>query len=131
MSASDTSLKTVLVVEDDPDHRKIDCTILLHHGYAVLEAVTGEEGVRIAVERCPDLVLMDAQLPGLDGWEATERLKGNAATRGIPVIMLTAHALTEDHARAELAGCDRFLLKPCLPERMVDEVRRLIGEASR
>ncbi|HEV2147652.1 MAG TPA: response regulator [Longimicrobiaceae bacterium] len=119
--------KTVLVVEDDPDHRDIMTTLLRHHGYGVLEAVDGRAAVDAAVRHRPDLVLMDAHLPVLDGWRATERLKTDPGVSDIPVVILTAAALEEDRERAGRVGCDSFLTKPCEPQSVLDEVRQWIG----
>jgi two-component system cell cycle response regulator DivK len=119
--------KTVLLVEDNEDNLVVYRTILDHVGYAVLEARDGEEGVRRARLELPDLILMDISIPKLDGWEATTRLKADAATRAIPVIALTAHALDEDRKRAANAGCDGYLAKPIEPSRVVEEVERFIG----
>lgn len=119
--------KTVLVVEDDPDHRKINATILRHRGYRVLEASDGEEALRQVDAERPDVVVMDASLPRLDGWKATERLKADPATRAIPVLMLTARVLEAEKERTARAGCDGYLEKPCDPRRMVAEVERLLA----
>jgi two-component system, cell cycle response regulator DivK len=121
--------KRVLVVDDDVDHRTICVMILRHHRYEILEAEDGEEALRIVGEQHPDLVLMDARLPRMDGWQATERLKGAAETVDIPVIMITAHALKPDRERSFAAGADSFLAKPCEPIRVVEEVQRFIGVA--
>jgi two-component system, cell cycle response regulator DivK len=121
--------KRVLVVDDDADQRDIYVTILRFHGYEILEAGDGEAAVRCALRERPHVVLMDAALPGMDGWEATERLKAARETASIPVIMITAHALEADRQRGADMGVDRFLAKPCVPDEMLEEVRRLIGPA--
>jgi CheY-like chemotaxis protein len=92
---------TILLVEDNPDNRAIYGTILRHFGYQVAEAETGEDGIRVAREIGPSLILMDVAMPGMDGWEATRILKGDPATASIPVIALTAHAMSEDRKRAK------------------------------
>ena len=120
------SQKTVLVVDDDADSRNICALFLQHHGYRVVEATDGEEGVRRARDEHPALVLMDVTLPRLDGWAATERLKDDPETAGIPVVILTGHALERDRARALALG-DGYLPKPCAPRRILEEVQRLIG----
>ncbi|HEX2092133.1 MAG TPA: response regulator [Longimicrobiaceae bacterium] len=120
--------KTVLVVDDDPDARNICTLFLQHHGYRVLEATDGEQGVRTAREEYPDLILMDVTLPVLDGWTATERLKADRETALIPVIILTGHAMDHDRARALELG-EGYLPKPCSPRRILEEVQRLIGAA--
>jgi two-component system cell cycle response regulator DivK len=119
--------KTVLVVEDDPDHREIVSTLLRHHGYGVLEAVDGAAAVDAVGRHRPDLVIMDAHLPVLDGWRATERLKADPGVSTIPVVILTAAAQAEDRARAVHVGCDSFLTKPCEPQSVLAEVRQWIG----
>ncbi len=121
--------KTVLLVEDNEDNLVVYRTILDHVGYNVLEARDGEEGVTRAREEHPDLILMDISIPKIDGWEATRRLKADQATRDIPIIALTAHALEEDRERAIAAGCDGYLAKPVEPRRVVEEVPRFGGPA--
>ncbi|HZG43216.1 MAG TPA: response regulator, partial [Longimicrobium sp.] len=88
---------------------------------------TGEDGIRVARELIPALILMDVAMPGMDGWEATRILKADENTSAIPVIALTAHAMTEDRKRAEEVGCDGYLSKPVEPRRVVQEVERLLG----
>lgn len=125
----DATKKTVLLVEDNEDNLVVYRTILDHVGYNVLEARDGEEGVSRARQEHPDLILMDISIPKIDGWEATRRLKADQATRDIPIIALTAHALEEDRERAIAAGCDGYLAKPVEPRRVVEEVQRFVGPA--
>lgn len=124
------SEKSVLLVEDNEDNRFIYSTILERRGFRVLEARTGEQGVEMAREHRPDLVLMDISLPVMDGLEATRRLKQDPATSEIPVIAVTAHAMAEDRERAREAGCNGYLVKPIEPSRVLAEVERLIGPGS-
>ena len=119
--------KTVLLIEDNEDNRIVYATVLEHFGYRVLEATDGAEGVRLARERQPDVVLMDISIPVIDGWQATSLLKGDPATQGIPVIALTAHALPEDREKSASVGCDGYLAKPCEPSRVLAEVKRVLG----
>lgn len=119
--------KTVLLVEDNEDNLTVYRTILEHVGYRVIEARDGEQGVERARSGHPDMILMDVSIPKIDGWEATRRIKGDEATREIPVVALTAHALEEDRERARAAGCNGYLAKPVEPRRVLEEVRRLIG----
>ena len=128
-AAVPTAGKTVLVVDDIAEQRGILTTLLAYSGYELLEAADGEEAIRMAREHCPDLILMDAGLPRLDGWGATERLKQDPVTAEIPVIMLTAYALEVDRARALQAGCDSFLTRPVAPRRVLEEVQQWIGPA--
>lgn len=122
------SAKTVLLVEDNEDNRTVYRTILEHFGYGVIEARNGEDGVRMAREGNPALILMDISIPLIDGWEATRMLKSDPATAEIPIIALTAHALATDRAKAEEVGCDGYLAKPCEPRRVVSEVERFLGK---
>src|SRR5262245_46634546 len=101
----------ILLVEDIDFNRDLVAQIL-EDDYQVIEAVDGVEGVRLAIQERPDLILMDLSLPGIDGWEATRRIKGEAGLRNVPVIALTAHAMAGDRERALAAGCDDFLTKP-------------------
>ena len=116
--------KTVLLVEDNEDNRTVYRTILEHFGYEVIEARNGEDGIRMARESHPDLILMDISIPVIDGWEATKILKGDSQTRRIPVIALTAHALATDRQKAADVGCDAYLAKPVEPQLVLEEVRR-------
>lgn len=121
--------KTVLVADDEPDHRNIVCTLLRHYGYDVLEARTGVEAVEMVAARQPDMVLMDAGLPLLDGWAATTQLKRDPATAKIPIVMVTVHTQEGDVLRSAEAGADTYIAKPCTPSTVVAEVERWIGAA--
>ena len=116
----------ILLVEDNDDNLSVYRAILEHTGFEVMEARDGEAGVKQARSGQPDLILMDISLPGLDGFEATRILKTDPATRHIPIIALTAHALDEDRERARDVGCDGFLAKPIEPRRVVREVERFL-----
>ncbi len=120
--------KTVLLVEDNEDNRNIYSTIPEHFGYEVVEAVDGEEGIRIAREQHPDLILMDISIPIIDGWEATMILKADETTRHIPIIALTAHALAADREKALAVGCDEYLAKPVEPRLVVKMIERFMAE---
>jgi two-component system, cell cycle response regulator DivK len=116
----------VLVVEDYQDAREMYAAYLQFSGFDVAEASNGVEAVEKATELLPDIVLMDLALPRMDGWEATRRLKGDARTRHIPIVALTGHALAGHAEGAREAGCDSFVTKPCLPDALVAEIRRLL-----
>jgi two-component system cell cycle response regulator DivK len=120
-------MKRVLVVEDTEDNRQIIRDLLTSAGYEMLEAVTGEQGVAMAAEHRPDLILMDIQLPVLDGYEATRRIKANPALRHIPVIAVTSYALSGDEERTREAGCDAYVAKPFSPRLLLAKVREFIG----
>ena len=121
------ALKTILLVEDNEDNRIIYAAALRHAGYQVLEAISGPDGIRQTRELKPDLVLMDISIPEIDGWEATSLLKADAATRHVPIVAVTAHALPEDEERCQRAGCDGYLAKPITPANLVAEVDRRLG----
>jgi two-component system, cell cycle response regulator DivK len=122
--------KTILMVEDNEDNRIIYATALRYCGYEVIEAITGTEGVRLARERLPDLILMDISVPELDGWEATAVLKADPATAHIPIVAVTAHALPGDEERSVAAGCNGYLAKPITPADLVAEVDRRFGRTT-
>jgi len=116
----------ILVVEDDPDNRRIVVKVLAVDGYTTLEAADGETAVALARREHPDAILMDLAMPGVDGWEAARRLKADPATADIPIVALTAFALRGDEDRAREAGCDAYLSKPCRPQAIRDVVGRLL-----
>jgi CheY-like chemotaxis protein len=117
----------VLVVDDFADAREMYVEYLEFAGFRSAQAQNGEEAIAQARERGPAVVLMDLAMPVMDGWEATRRLKSDPRTRHIPVIAVTGHALAGDAERARRAGCDGVLAKPCLPEDLVREVRRILA----
>jgi CheY-like chemotaxis protein len=123
-----TNGKTVLLVEDNEDNRIVYSTILRHFGYEVSEALNGEEGIAKARAERPDLILMDISIPGMDGIRATETLKRDPKTERIPVLIITAHPYGSVGKRATEAGCDGYLTKPCDPRRILQEVRRHLGD---
>lgn len=118
--------KRILVVEDQEDNRRIVRDLLTKAGYEIIEAVNGEEGVAMAHTERPDLILMDIQLPGLDGYEATRRIKSDPALRQIPIIAVTSYALSGDDAKAAAAGCDGYVTKPFSPRALLAKVREYV-----
>ena len=123
------SRKTVLLVEDNEDNLIIYSTILRFGGYRVVEAHDGRAALEAARTMAPNLILMDVSIPYVDGLEVTRRLKSDPATRRIPIIALTAHALPSDRDRALEAGCDGYISKPAEPRAILAAVRRELGEA--
>jgi two-component system cell cycle response regulator DivK len=117
----------VLLVDDYPDNRDIYVQFLTYAGLRVEEADNGHQALDKAFTLRPDVIVMDLSLPGLDGWEATRRLKRDPRTREIPVIALTGHALAGHSKGALDAGCDLFITKPCLPERLLEEIRAILA----
>ena len=116
----------ILLVEDNEMNRDMLSRRLVKRGYEVVIAVEGQQGVALARTDSPDLVLMDMSLPVLDGWEATRLLKSDPATRQIPIIALTAHAMAGDRERAREAGCDDFDTKPVELPRLLSKIEGLL-----
>ena len=121
--------KRILLVEDHEDNRRIVRDLLGVTGYELVEAVTGEEGVAMADSERPDLILMDIQLPGVDGYEATLRIKANPALAHILIIAVTSYALSGDDVKARQAGCDDYVTKPFSPRALLAKIRTHLGDA--
>lgn len=122
-----TAPRRVLLVEDNELNRDMLSRRLQRRGYEIALAMDGVQAVQAATRDRPDLILMDMSLPGMDGWEATRRLKAQPGTRGIPVVALTAHAMAGDRERALAAGCDEFETKPVELERLLAKMQALLG----
>lgn len=118
--------KRILVIEDQEDNRRILRDLLTSVGYELVEAVSGDDGVDMAQAQRPDLILMDIQLPGLDGYEATRRIKADPALRPIPIIAVTSFALSGDDVKAYEAGCDGYVTKPYSPRQLLAMVRKFL-----
>jgi two-component system cell cycle response regulator DivK len=118
--------KRILIVEDQEDNRAILRDLLSQAGYDLIEAVDGGKGVELARSERPDLILMDIQLPILDGYEATRQIKGNAELKSIPIIAVTSYALSGDEAKARAAGCDGYVTKPFSPRQLLAKVREFM-----
>jgi len=121
--------KRILVVEDQEDNRRIIRDLLMSVGYELIEALDGAEGVRLAESERPDLILMDIQLPVLDGHEATRRIKQNPELNHIPVIVVTSYALSGDDQKAMAAGSDGYVAKPFSPRQLLATIRKFLPEA--
>jgi len=117
----------ILLVEDNEMNRDMLSRRLQRRGYEVVTAIDGETGLAMTRTETPALVLMDMSLPGVDGWEATRQLKADPATRAIPVIALTAHAMAGDREKALAAGCDDFDIKPIDLDRLLGKIEALLG----
>jgi two-component system cell cycle response regulator DivK len=119
----------VLLVEDNEMNRDMLSRRLVRRGYEVVFAVDGQQGVDLAKSARPDIILMDMSLPVIDGWEATRRVKADDATKSVPVIGLTAHAMSGDREKAMAAGCDDYDTKPVELDRLIGKMERLLGTA--
>lgn len=115
--------KRILVVEDHEDNRQILRDLLGSAGFEMLEAGDGESALRVAAAEQPDLILMDVQLPILDGYEATRRLKADPRLKAIPIIVVTSYALSGEEVRARNAGCDAYVAKPYSPRQLLAKIR--------
>lgn len=118
--------KRILVVEDQYDNRCILRDLLTSAGYEMIEAVTGEEGVAIAEKQRPDLILMDMQLPVIDGYESTRRIKANPDLQSIPIIAVTSYAMSGDDTAAYDAGCDAYVTKPFSPRKLLSKIHKFL-----
>jgi two-component system cell cycle response regulator DivK len=121
--------KRILVVEDQEDNMQILRDLLSSAGYEMIEAQDGEAAVRVAVSDRPDLILMDIQLPLLDGYEATRRIRADPAMRAIPIIVVTSYALSGDEAKARAAGCDGYVSKPYSPRQLLAKIREYLPKS--
>ena len=119
----------ILLVEDNEMNRDMLSRRLIRRGYEVVIAVDGQQGVDLAGSIAPDLILMDMSLPIIDGWEATRRIKASDATKQIPVIALTAHAMAGDREQALAAGCDDYDTKPIDLERLLPKIQKFLPPA--
>ena len=119
-------MNTILIVEDNEKNMKLARDVLQAKGYATLEAVTGEEGVRVAIDKKPDLVLMDIQLPGIDGIEALRQVRADPACAAIPIVAFTASVMQSDRSQIQAAGFDGFLSKPINLKEFLETIKRLL-----
>jgi two-component system cell cycle response regulator DivK len=119
--------KRILVVEDQEDNRQIIRDMLSGTGYEILEAENGEEALAAVAKQRPDLILMDIQMPVLDGYEATRRIKADPGLRSIPIIAITSYALGGDEQKARAAGCDDYVPKPYSPRQLLAKVRQYLS----
>jgi two-component system, cell cycle response regulator DivK len=126
MKGTVRSLPLVLLAEDFEDARELYRDYLEFSGFAVETATNGRDAIERAIALQPDVILMDASMPVLDGWQATRELKSNPATQHIPVLALTAHAFDDARQQAKAVGCDGFVTKPCLPDDLVAKVRETL-----
>jgi two-component system cell cycle response regulator DivK len=118
--------RRILVVEDQEDNRRILHDLLTNAGYEIVQAENGEEALKAAAAERPDLILMDIQLPLLDGYEATRRLKADPALCAIPIIVITSYALSGDESKARAAGCDAYITKPYSPRAILAKIREYV-----
>ncbi|MDP6707750.1 MAG: response regulator [Alphaproteobacteria bacterium] len=118
--------RRILVVEDQEDNRRIMHDLLVNAGFEVIEALSGDEAVATAASAEPDLILMDIQLPGIDGLEATRRIRSETAPRQVPIIAVTSYAMSDDNQKALEAGCDAYFAKPVSPKTLLAKIREFL-----
>lgn len=123
-------MKKILVVEDNAKNMYLICFIIERMGHMAVRAETGEEGVHLALREMPDLILMDIQLPGIDGQEATRRIRSSDAGRDIPIVAITSFAMTGDRERLLEAGCTGYIEKPINPETIMKDISYFLGKKS-
>ena len=121
--------KRVLVIEDTEDNRQIIRDLLTSFDYELIEAVDGAEGVSMAQAHHPDLILMDIQLPVMDGYEATRRIRAIPELAGVPIIAVTSYALSGDEGKTREAGCDGYIAKPFSPRQLLAKIREFLPDA--
>ena len=121
-------MKRILVIEDTEDNRQIVGDLLASAGYESIEAVDGLQGVAAAEREQPDLILMDIQLPGIDGYEATRRIRAIPALARVPIIAVTSYALSGDEAKTRAAGCDGYVAKPFSPRQLLAKIREFLPQ---
>jgi two-component system cell cycle response regulator DivK len=119
-------IKRILVVEDHEDNRQIIRDLLSATDYEIIEADSGEQALESAAKQRPDLILIDIQLPGIDGYEATRRIKADPALRSIPIIAVTSYALSGEEQKARAAGCDEYVAKPYSPRQLLAKIRQYL-----
>ncbi|MGB7100518.1 MAG: response regulator [Xanthobacteraceae bacterium] len=120
--------KRILVVEDHEDNRQIVRDMLAPTDYEIIEVENGEEALAAVAKQRPDLILMDVQLPIMDGYEATRRIKADPALRSIPIIAVTSYALSGEDKRAQAAGCDDYVAKPYSPRQLLAKIRQYLSD---
>ena len=120
--------KRILIIEDQEDNRAIMRDLLTGAGFELIEAVDGEEGVKLAQSEHPDLILMDIQLPVIDGYEATRQIRAIVDLKSIPIIAVTSYALSGDEAKTREAGCDGYVAKPFSPRQLLAKVREFLPD---
>jgi len=120
-------MTTALIIEDHPDNMMLICDILALNGYAVLQAETGMQGYEMAKEKQPDFIILDIQLPDIDGYQVLEKIRGNDKTRKIPVVAMTSYAMAGEKTRLLNAGCDGYVEKPIDPGQVMQQILQAIG----
>ena len=121
-------IKRVLIIDDDDNNFVLIADLLRHSGYETIQAMTGKEGVRLAIEEQPDFVLLDIQLPDIDGYEVLDRIRRSPLAGGLPIIAMTSYAMSGDRERLLPAGCNGYIEKPIDPMRVIRQIQDVLGE---
>ena len=123
-------MKTALIIEDNPDNMVLITRFLEKFGYRTLQAVSGMEGFEMALQKRPDFIILDIQLPDIEGTEVLRKIRSSEIGNSIPVIAMTSYAMSGDREKLLSAGCDGYIEKPIDPERVISQIRRLTGETA-
>jgi two-component system, cell cycle response regulator DivK len=123
-------MKTVLIIEDNPDNMVLITRFLEKFGYRTLQAVTGMEGFEMALQKRPDFIILDIQLPDIEGTEVLRKIRSSEIGNSIPIIAMTSYAMSGDRERLLSAGCDGYIEKPIDPERVISQIKHLTGETA-
>ena len=123
-------MKTALIIEDNPDNMVLITRFLEKFGYRTLQAVTGMEGFEMALQKRPDFIILDIQLPDIEGTEVLRKIRSSEIGTSIPVIAMTSYAMSGDREKLLSAGCDGYIEKPIDPERVISQIRHLTGETA-
>jgi two-component system, cell cycle response regulator DivK len=123
-------MKTALIIEDNPDNMVLITRLLEKSGYRTLQAVTGMEGFEMALQKRPDFIILDIQLPDIEGTEVLRKIRSSEIGNSIPVIAMTSYAMSGDREKLLSAGCDGYIEKPIDPERVISQIRQLTGETA-
>jgi two-component system, cell cycle response regulator DivK len=123
-------MKTALIIDDNPDNMVLITRFLEKFGYRTLQAVTGMEGFEMALQKRPDFIILDIQLPDIEGTEVLRKIRSSEIGTSIPVIAMTSYAMSGDRERLLSAGCDGYIEKPIDPERVISQIRQLTGETT-
>jgi two-component system cell cycle response regulator DivK len=121
-------MTTALVIEDHPDNMTLICDILTFNGYTALQATTGMQGYEMAQQKQPDFIILDIQLPDIDGYHVLDKIRGNELTRKIPVVAMTSYAMPGEKTRLLNAGCDGYVEKPIDPGQVMQQILQAIGD---
>lgn len=121
-------MKTALIIEDDDNNMEVIAILLENSGYQYIKAETGQKGIDLAIEKLPDFILLDIQLPDINGYEVVKKIRASKADGHIPIIAMTSYAMSGDREKLLAAGCNGYIEKPIDPEKVMEQIRIILGE---